>query len=500
MAKLIGKVGKSVRSRKQHSPGRRQFILSSIAGLAQAYAGVKPRGEMAIAHLPDASPREILAAREVRRYLYLRTGKLLRIVILPALPREFRGFLVGEKNRVLQAGFLDDLELQKTLRGLAAQQFLLRKIAGDRREFVLVAGGDPTGTLYSAYRLAEHYDVRFYLHGDSLPDRQINLELPNIDELGSPRFELRGINPWGSHVEGIDLWNAADYEGILSQLAKMRMNFIGIHGYPELQWEDGSYGAEPTVWTGLPKDVSAQGRVTFSYPASYFNTLRQGWFGYREAKKTSEYRYGASLLFERDDWGPDVMTGHCPQPVTPDACNEVFNRTGAMFGQAFRFARTLGVKTCLGTESPLIIPRRIREELAAAGQDPADARVIQEIYEGTFRRIMQAHPLDYYWVWTPEGWEWSGVSDETVRKTIDDIKLAIAAAQNVRAPFRLATAGWVLGPPQDRTLFAKALPPEVAVSELATLTGKAPIDPHFAEISGRAKWAIPWMEDDPALT
>ena len=236
------------------------------------------------------------------------------------------------------------------------------------------------------------------------------------------------------------------------------MNFIGVHGYPELKWDDGSYGAEPTVWTGLAKDVGVQGRVTFSYPSSYFNTRRQGWFGYHEAKKTSEYCYGAALLFERDDWGPDEMTGHCPQPVTPVDCNEVFNRTGAMFGQAFRFARTLGVRTCLGTETPLTIPNRIRDQLKAAGKDPADARAIQEVYEGTFRRIMGAYPLDYYWAWTTEDWEWSGVSEESVKQTIDDIKLAIAAAQNVRAPFRLATAGWVLGPPQDRTLFAKLFP------------------------------------------
>jgi len=471
-----------------------------MAGLARAYSVVRPRAEMEIAHHRDASPLEILAAREVCRYLYLRTGKLLRIVPLTALPQDFRGFLIGAKGGVSRKGFLDDPKLQKTLRGLEAQQFLLRKMAGDGREFVLVAGGDPAGTLYAAYRLAEHYDVRFYLHGDTLPDRQVNLELPEVDELGKPRFELRGVNPWGSHVEGIDLWNAADYQAILSQLAKMRMNFIGIHGYPESLKENDSYGAEPTVWTGLPQDVGEQGRVTFSYPASYFNTLRQGWFGYREAKKTSDYSYGAALLFERDDWGPEVMTGHCPQPVTPHDCNDVFNRTGAMFREAFSFARTLGVKTCLGTETPLIIPRRVKAELEAAGRDPSDARAIQEIYEGTFRRIMQAHPLDYYWAWTPEGWEWSGASDETVGKTIDDIKLAITAAQNVRAPFCLATAGWVLGPPKDRTLFAKALPPEVAVSELAPLTGKGPIDPSFAKISGRAKWAIPWMEDDPALT
>jgi hypothetical protein len=30
--------------------------------------------------------------------------------------------------------------------------------------------------------------------------------------------------------------------------------------------------------------------------------------------------------------------------------------------------------------------------------------------------------------------------------------------------------------------------------------GKAPVDPGFARVHGRSLWAIPWMEDDPALT
>ena len=30
--------------------------------------------------------------------------------------------------------------------------------------------------------------------------------------------------------------------------------------------------------------------------------------------------------------------------------------------------------------------------------------------------------------------------------------------------------------------------------------GKAPVDPGFARVRGRSLWAIPWMEDDPALT
>ena len=64
----------------------------------------------------------------------------------------------------------------------------------------------------------------------------------------------------------------------------------------------------------------------------------------------------------------------------------------------------------------------------------------------------------------------------------------------------LATCGWVLGPPSLRTLFDERLPKSVALSCINREVGKAPVDPGFARIEGRSLWAIPWMEDDPALT
>ena len=66
------------------------------------------------------------------------------------------------------------------------------------------------------------------------------------------------------------------------------------------------------------------------------------------------------------------MVGHCPQPTTPEGSNEVFNRMAGQFRDAFGFARQLGVKTCLGTETPLTIPKTVQERLKAQGKNPAD--------------------------------------------------------------------------------------------------------------------------------
>jgi hypothetical protein len=190
------------------------------------------------------------------------------------------------------------------------------------------------------------------------------------------------------------------------------------------------------------------------------------------------------------------MVGHCPLPVTPEDCNEVFNRAAAQFHESFTFARQLGVKTAMGTEAPLTVPKVLQERIKAQGKNPADPAVVREVYEGTFRRIMASHPLDYYWLWTPEGWEWLGNNIEEYSRTIADIRVAIDAAKEVGAPFKLATCGWVLGPKHDRAVFDADLPKDLPMSGISQMLGTTVVDPAFGRIAGREKWAIPWLESD----
>ncbi|HVV74360.1 MAG TPA: malectin domain-containing carbohydrate-binding protein, partial [Verrucomicrobiae bacterium] len=326
-----------------------------------------------------------------------------------------------------------------------------------------------------------------------IPDQQESWVFPILDIRESPLFNLRGIQPFHDFPEGPDWWNRDEYLAMAGQLAKLRMNFFGLHTYPEDR-----PNAEPTVWIGFPNDLGPHGSVRFSYPASYQNTLRGNW-GY-SALKTSSFACGTDRLFERDAFGPETPGAWLPQPASSNACNEVFNRTATMLGEAFAFAHQLGIKTCVGTETPLIIPKAVQARARSLGKEPAEQATVQQIYEGIFQRAAAAYPLDYYWFWTPEGWTWSGVKDEEIAATTSDLRSALAAWQKVHPPFRLATCGWVLGPPQDRALFDKLLPKEIAVSCINRQVGYTPVEAGFAQVTNRSKWAIPWMEDDPALT
>ena len=116
----------------------------------------------------------------------------------------------------------------------------------------------------------------------------------------------------------------------------------------------------------------------------------------------------------------------------------------------FALARKLGVKTCIGTETPLTVPAAVREHLKQLGKNPADPAVVRELYDGIFKRIAAICPVDYYWLWTPEGWTWGGNDPKQFAATARDIRAAYDALAATGKPCTLATCGWVLGPQHDR--------------------------------------------------
>jgi hypothetical protein len=160
--------------------------------------------------------------------------------------------------------------------------------------------------------------------------------------------------------------------------------------------------------------------VKAAYPSSWFTTLRGNW-GY-EVKPTGDYAHGAAWLFHRGGYGSDVMEDLAPQPWNGEDARTLFARAADVLKDAFTFARRLGTRTCGGTETPIVVPKALGERLSKAGRRGDDPATTRLLYEGMFRRVAQSYPLDYFWLWTPEGWTWEGVTDADVRTTLDDIR------------------------------------------------------------------------------
>ncbi len=433
---------------------------------------------------------EKLAAKEIARYVMLCTGDRPTVTTSPSL---------GDIVLCLQGSPLEK-KLFAELKNLpdeplGASTYSINSIEFRGKRAVILRGGSPHALLYSAYRFIEALGVRFYLHDDVLPPKKPYAP-PELHLVESPRFELRGILPFHDFPEGPDWWSLDDYKAVMTQLAKMRMNFIGFHTYPSIPF-NGHSRPEPMVWHGTTDQVLADGTVKSAYPVLHFHTGAGTW-GYFPMK-TSDYTFGAAMLFDVDDFGADYMRQSSPWPHTEAENLQIFNSFGAWQKDMFTFARRLGVKTCVGTETPLNIPEEVRAQLEAQGIDPKSEQAVQKVYEGTFERIKRLHPLDYYWFWTPEYWTWEAVPDADVEATERDLMVAVKAAQAVDAPFTLATCGWVLGPPQDRAQFDRLLPKEMPFSCINREVGFTPVDSNFARITDRPTWAISWLEDDPAL-
>ena len=460
-----------------------------------------------IVYPTGGSDQELLAAKEVRRYIYVRTDQKLDLQGVTSLP--------GSGDLILVAN--DDNSMVGSLRSLINHTtnpdgFIIKTVSSGGRDILVITGNDSATTLKAAYRYAEHLGVGFGLAGDAIPDAKITLDITGLDEVGEPLFTPCGIQPYHDFPEGPDFWNTDDYMAVISQLPKLGMNFIGIHTYPK--WNDlwGRYvdwqrGPEPSVWIGLPEDVNPDGTVTWSYPAYYAHTHRPNNMWGFDAWDTANFHAGSSQLFQTNGYGSDVIGETIPTDMAGYIA--VSNRAGALFNEAFTHAQNLGVKTAMGTELPLGeeydqgetwvrgMPTELQTRLSGMSKDPADPCVVKDVYKAIFDRIMKTHPLDYYWLWSYEIWSsQEAVGPDEIASFENDINSAKAALAELGNPFQIAHAGWRLGTvlPDNPAEFEDVFPSEAPFFSLwGSATG-------YESLSAeRVKWPTTWMEYDFGL-
>ena len=415
-------------------------------------------------------PDDELAAREVRRYVYLRTGEH------PPLDSE----------DPLTTPLLERIVIEA--REDAGHEVAVEDGA---QRVIRIRGKTVEDRLHGAYTFAQQLGVRFGSSGDRVPPRRLPADTPlpvYAQNLADPMFTSRGLQPFHDFPEGPDWWNGNQYKSVVSQVSKMRMNFIGLHTYPYAK-QQATAKNEPTVFVGTKDDINDDGTVkpASSYVTSYANTMRAFWG--HEPVPTSNYSWGSSEIFPTDCWSPVQKESICPFPTTPDSAAQFFDDITDMLEDAFSYAKTIGVDSCVGTETPLSAPK---------------ANTSYDYYTGMFTRLQKRMPsLSYYWVWTPEAWEWGNMnsSNPIFTDAIKDLDAAMQAKKDLNATFKMTTNGWVVGPLPDRSIFDKELSTDWdAITSIDLNTGHSAVDPSYAQITRHAKWVIPWMEDDPDMS
>ncbi len=107
-----------------------------------------------------------LASKEVRRYLHQRCDASFEIIVSDDLRNA--SIIITSKDN-LPDDYIDE-DLAGKITRLGEQEYIVTTINNNNRNKVLICGGDQTGTLYGAYRYIETTGIRFYPHGDVIPD------------------------------------------------------------------------------------------------------------------------------------------------------------------------------------------------------------------------------------------------------------------------------------------------------------------------------------------
>jgi hypothetical protein len=357
------------------------------------------------------------AARELARYVYLVSGDYPTLIygnlstfdldlttsvetILIGAPRS--ELILAAAGEALAASFSDVTTLNETGRHSVTRT----------SPFVVAIGGEtPKARLYGVYTAAEQLGVRFELHQDVVPDPTAygGLPLRNVAILpfvdvppSAPTFDYRGLQPFHDFLEGPDGWDVGQYKHVISQISKMKMNFIGLHTYPYSPIKPGFTTGhnEPTVWVGTAKELNDDGTVKDGYPTSYANSMRGEWA--ESTMVTSEYHFGTSELFEEDCW-PNFSGDNstCPYPTTVAGSNAMFESTSTMLESAFQLGTQLYVHSCVGTETPLSKPNMTKPN-ATTPLSSSPPSTTQDFYEGIFTRLTKVLPsIVWYWFWSP---------------------------------------------------------------------------------------------------
>ena len=185
---------------------------------------------------------------------------------------------------------VNDPDFQSETSGLQSQQYIIKTLSTNGNEICLIIGGDEYGLLYAAYRFLEYNGIRFYLHGDVIPDEKADIMFPKVEIIGKPLFALRSYNPF-MIFHRVPTVDTDDYKAIIAQLPKMGMNFIGFHTHLPKRNSNGWEKAEPIVWIGEKEDVNNDGTVKSAYPALHANTGDWTWGMIK--KKTSDFSFGS---------------------------------------------------------------------------------------------------------------------------------------------------------------------------------------------------------------
>ncbi|HXX22621.1 MAG TPA: hypothetical protein VEO19_05665 [Terriglobia bacterium] len=360
---------------------------------------------------------------------------------------------------------------------------------GGKASRVRFTGATPQAVLYAVFDFLERQGAFFGLDGEVYPLEPAHaLDLPPVGHPwhAQPRFKVRGLVPWPDFLNCVTVYNREDWRAYLEAMVRMRFNTLGVHVYSgENQW----------VESFLSFEYAGAGHL------AYTDTSATNRWGYLP-ERTSRFGMGAPDFFAGEVFGSEATT-------KARSCWEAEELAQKLWGEAFQYAKQLGIRTGVGFEPYQVsdeIYRATPPEAHYASSDPKipgpridpESVAAKDILEARLGQLLEAYPtLDYVWLWEDEGMSWAS-QKQNVPLSVTPFKQAYDFLRRHAPEKRLVISGWG-GVVRHFAYFHKALPEEIIFSSLNDNLGWDPVSEEYGKLEGRERWPIPWLEDDPAM-
>ncbi|HMD85676.1 MAG TPA: hypothetical protein VKO18_13360 [Terriglobia bacterium] len=349
-------------------------------------------------------------------------------------------------------------------------------------------GATPQAVLYAVFDFLERQGAFFGLDGEVYPlepARALNLPTAGNVWQAQPRFGTRGLVPWPDFLNCVTVYNREDWRAYLEAMVRMRFNTLGVHVYSTTnQWAE----------SFLSFEYAGAGHI------AYTDTTATNRWGYLP-ERTSRYGMGGADFFADEVFGAEATT-HARNSWEAE---ELAQR---LWGEAYQYAKQLGIRTGVGFE-PYQIPDEIYRATPPEARVTADDKTpgsridpesvtAKDILEARLASLLEAYPMvDYVWLWEDEGMSWAS-QKANVPLSVTPFQQAYDFLKRHAPEKRLVISGWG-GVVRHFQEFHKALPADIIFSSLSDNLGWDPVSEEFGKLEGRERWPIPWLEDDPAM-
>jgi hypothetical protein len=354
---------------------------------------------------------------------------------------------------------------------------------------VQLAGASAHALTYATFDFLERQGIFFGLDGPVYPldtEGTLRVPPPGRSWKAQPRFRVRGLLPWPDFLNCVTVYNREDWRAYLEAMARMRFNTLGVHVY--------SSGKE---WTEsfLSFEYGPTGHWAFTDTTA---TNRWGCL----PERTERFGMGSADFYAGEVFGSEATT-------LSRSCWEDELNAQKLWGQAFRYAQRLGIRTGVGFE-PYSLPDEIvravppqalfanpHPKLPAPPVDP-ESMAAKNILEARLGRLLDVYPeIDYVWLWEDEDSNWAS-RNARVPLSVTPFLQAHSFLRRHAPRKRMVISGWG-GVVRHFAYFHEHLPDDVIFSALNDSVGWDPVSEEFGKLGSRERWPIPWLEDDPGM-